>query len=179
MDEALTTVEEAWLREHSVWELATPLQLLQLSKLTEVTTTAIAERLGVSIPLVSMWLHKKQGVPRAHRPVLLTWAQADLAAARARWRKEAQAEPTDELTRVRLDARVSPIQLWTLEVLHEAGTIERSIRTNLAWLGTLSTKHALTASDYRTIMTLMEVLQNQVRLHQDLAAPAEEERTEG
>ena len=180
MDDALTAAEEAWLRENSVWELATPLQLLQLSKLVEVRVKVMAERLGVSIPLVSMWLHKKQGVPRAHRPTLLAWAQADLAAAETRWQKEIQAQPTDDLKRAVLRTRYDPIQLWQLQVMHEAGTIERSIRKNLAWLGTLATKHVLSESDFRTITSLTEVLLNNVRLHQELAAveePAEGERT--
>lgn len=164
--------------DDDAWHHATAAQLLDLLKLLNVEQRAVARRLGVRDSTVSMWLHGHRKVPATAKPILLPFAQQCVMEAMDRVRKEVQSLTDPAQQRADLEAFLAPQTRWQLTVLHEAGSVEKSLRRELEWLGSYAHKTPFTASDRRSMKTLCQTIVSKLDLI-DAVAPDPEDATDG
>jgi hypothetical protein len=148
------------------WAQATALELLQLLKLLNLSGATIAHQLGIPPSLISMWLNKKRPIPDHYRAALHVWAQTTLQHATSRLYKEMDGLGTGERKRAAWDAFYAPLDQWRIEVLHAAGSFDRSIQWHCRCIGTFTAQGTYTDADLRTLESLCTVLLNHVQLKQ-------------
>jgi Putative antitoxin of bacterial toxin-antitoxin system, YdaS/YdaT len=154
------------------WDKATPPQLLTLIvKVLGVAQQTLARQLGVSPKSVSFWVTGYRPIPAKYRPALVEWAQVAWQQADERNTKRAQAQPTADLQRAAVLAFWAPLQHWTLDVLHEAGVLEATLKKNLRWLRAYADHDTFTTRDLRTIATLAKVIRHEAELVASMTPP--------
>jgi hypothetical protein len=150
--------------EFDAWHLASPLQLLHLMKRLGVESTTIAGWLGVTPAAVSQWNRGRRAIPLRYGPALLIWAQYTIDQAWKRNAKEVAAQPTEALQRATQAEFAALWTKWKLEVLHNAGTIQKMVQRNYQALGQWLGKDPLAEVDRASIAVVMETILRQVDL---------------
>jgi hypothetical protein len=117
-------------RDYDPWHLATPLQLLTLLERLDVSMTEVARWLHVPRSSISMWRHGTRTIPPKHVPTLLERTRRTLEEAAELTSKAVSLAPTEDL-RQAIRAEFGALwQRWKSEVLHEAGTLRRTLQAN-------------------------------------------------
>jgi DNA-binding transcriptional regulator YdaS (Cro superfamily) len=149
-------------RDFDAWDLATPLQLLHLLKRLGVESTVIATWVGVKPAAVSQWNRGRREIPERYTPRLRRWAKDAVEKAWELNKKAVAAQPTEALRRAVQGEFAALWDRWTLEVLHNAGTLRKVILQQHGALGQWLSKDPLTAEDRESIALVMETILAQV-----------------
>jgi hypothetical protein len=158
---------------------ATPRHLITfIVKLCGVEQHVLAAELGLRThtPL-SLWASGRRPVPTRYHGALREWAGVAYRAAEAAHDKAVRALPTPEQKRAAIEAFATPFFQWQLQVLYEAGEVERSARKNLRWLRDFLDKDSWTASDLEQMHGLWLVLGNKLDILREMAGTEQHDET--
>jgi hypothetical protein len=92
-----------------------------------MTSRVIAAWCGVPPTHISMWLHSKRSIPLRYAPILHFRAQKTLKEMDRLNAKEADAQPTAALREATRAEFTMIYHKWRLEVLYDAGTLEKGL----------------------------------------------------
>ncbi len=171
----------AWPTDNvdEVWTLAQPIHLLELLVHYGVTGAAIAGRLGVAPPMITIWKKGRQKMPARHGPPLLPWAQTVHAEKLRVLQKDLAAAGSDEERDALRASVLGPWALWRLRVRADAGSIADAIRVQGRKIGEIAVQRTYTHRDYLDLELCAEVLLTNVRLQLRYATQEPQEPGEG
>lgn len=161
--------------EYDPVQMATPLQLLHLLKRLGVRGAVIANWLGVTPAAVSQWFREKYPIPARHAPVLKMRARTALDQAWELNKKEVALQPTEDLQRATRMEFTSLYDRWKLEVLHAAGTLQRSLEQQCDELSSWVRKPPQTQADVEAITQACELIVVKAQLLVNLRQEQQEE----
>jgi hypothetical protein len=114
--------------DYDPWQVATPLQFLQLIHRLGVPGRVIARQVGVKPAAISMWVNQKRPIPARYGPIFRVWAQKALDDAARLNEKEQSLQPTEDLRLMVQAEFTGMVARWQTEVLYEAGTLHAAIQ---------------------------------------------------
>jgi hypothetical protein len=152
---------------------ATPRHLITfILRLCRVEQNVLAAELGLRThtPL-SLWASGRRAVPTRYHGVLREWAGIAFRTALATHDKAVQALPTPAQQRAAIEAFHTPFFQWQLQVLYEAGEVERTARKQLRGLRDFLDKERWTTRDIEHMRSIWLMLGKKIAILREMPKP--------